>query len=203
MTSIEVQPFPTSQTSANSGASKRVISNGHQAVLDSESDEFEELDFGLSAPKVKIPTYTGRPSRRIGFDEPELRRPPKESKKSGKRPFSKLMETAQKSLDIEREILKHKADLEKDDDLAAPVATTLDKDTLKQAINDDEDSDKADRLYKAMQRTNEVQVQTAYHFFEDTPKLTLLQHFPQQSLPDHGWTACFEGGLPCSLFIRC
>jgi hypothetical protein len=88
MASFETLPPPTSQTSANSGASKRVLSHGKQVVLnsDSDSDSMEELDFGIPAPKPSIPTYTGRPTRsRLTIEEPELRRPPKSARSIGKR----------------------------------------------------------------------------------------------------------------------
>lgn len=160
---------------------------------DSDSDSMGELDFGLPASQPKIPTHTGRSTRRTGFEEPELRRPPKSNRKNGKRPFSQLLETAQKSLDTERQIQEHKAALEKAEEQVAPVASALDKNALKQAIRDDTDPDQADRLLKAMQRTNEVQAQTTYHFFEDTHGGSSLLPFPQRSLPDHSWTACFEG----------
>ncbi|XPS72097.1 hypothetical protein M3J09_004267 [Ascochyta lentis] len=194
MTSTETLPLNTSQTSANSATTKRVLSHGQHVVLnsDSDSDSLEELNFGLPAPKLKVPTHTARPSRRIGLDEPELRRPPKEGRRNTKRPFSQLMETAQKNLDAEREIQERKADLERVEEQTASLTTTLDENTLKQAINDAERPDQADRLFKAMQRTNETQAQTAYHFFEDIHHPSLKQPFPQQSLPDHGWAACFE-----------
>ncbi|KAJ4364223.1 hypothetical protein N0V95_000845 [Ascochyta clinopodiicola] len=194
VTSVETLPLSTSQTSTTSGATKRVLSHGQHVVLnsDSDSDSMAELDFGLPAPKTKIPTQTGRSTRRTGFDEQELRRPPKKGSKSVKRPFSQLIEAAQKNMDAEREIQERKADLERVEEQTAPVATTLDKDTLEQAINDAEDPDQADRLFKAMQRTNQVRVQAAYHFFGDTHHLSLTSPFPQQSLPDQGWTACFE-----------
>lgn len=195
MTSIETLPPNTSQTSANSGASKRITSNGRQVVLnsDSDSDSMGELDFGIPAPKPKPQTFTSRSSRRLVIDEPELRKPPKSAKNSNKRSFHQLLEAAQKNLDTERTIQERKADLEQADEQPAPVATSIDKTTLKQAIQDGQDSDQADRLYKAMQRTNEVQAQTAYHFFEYAPSLALVPPFPQHSLPDHGWTACFQG----------
>lgn len=200
MASIETLPPTTSQTSANSGASKRVLSHGQQVVLnsDSDSDSMEELDFGLPAPKpLKIPTYTGRTTRRTAFeDEPELRRPPKAARNNGKRSFNQLMETAQKNLDTERKIQERKAELAKvEEEESVPAATHLDKYTLKQAIQVGDDSDQADRLYKAMQRTNEVRAHTAYHFFEDTPNPSLVPLFPEKSLPDHGWTACFAGAF--------
>lgn len=205
MTSIETLPPNTSQTSAHSGASKRITSHGKQVVLnsDSDSDSMEELDFGLPKPKLelKAPTYTGRPTRRTNLDEPELRKPPREGRKDTKRPFSQLMATAQKNLDAERAIQEHKADLEKVDEEAAPIASALDKDTLKQAIQDGEDSDQADRLYKAMQRTDAVSAPTAYHFFEDIPNVSLISPFPQQSLPNHGWTTCFEGGYSYLIYV--
>lgn len=204
MTSRETLPPNTSQTSENSGPSKRVVSHGRQVVLnsdsDSDSDSMGELDFGLPAPKPKPVMHTGRTSRRTGLDEPELRKPPKsaKNKNTGKRSFNQLLETAQKNLDTERTIQERKADLDKVDEQPALAATNIDKSTLKHAMQDGDDSDQAERLYKAMQRTNEVQAHTAYHFFEDAPSLSLIPPFPQRSLPDHGWTACFEGTIGSS-----
>lgn len=102
---------------------------------------------------------------------------------------------------MERQIQKYKADLESVDEQTAPAASMLTKDTLQQAMNDEADPDQADRLYKAMQRTTRVQTESTYHFFEDTPGVALTPPFPQRSLPHHGWTACFEGTLPCALWL--
>ncbi|KAF1359940.1 hypothetical protein EJ07DRAFT_177807 [Lizonia empirigonia] len=198
MTSVETLPFSTSQTSINSGASKRALSHGQQVVLnsdsDSDSDSIEELDFGFPAPKLKIPAYTApaRSSRRTGVDEPELHRPPKEDRNNGKRSFSQLLETARRNLEMERQIQKYKADLESVDEQTAPAASTLTKYTLQQAMNDEADPDQADRLYKAMQRTTRVQTESTYYFFENTPGVALIPPFPQRSLSHHGWTACFD-----------
>lgn len=198
-TSIEtVLPNP-SQTSVNSGASKRVMSHGQQVVLnsDSDSDSMGELDFGLPTPKLKVPTYSGRPTRsRVLLEEPELRRPSKATRSTGKRSFNRLMETAQKNIDTEKRIQERKADLERVVEQPTSVNLNLDKHALKQAIQDEEGSDQADRLYKAMQRTNEAHTHTAYHFFEHQPDISIVPTFPLQSLHDHGWTACLEGNLP-------
>ncbi|KAH6618728.1 hypothetical protein C7974DRAFT_36034 [Boeremia exigua] len=193
MTSIETPPN-TSQISANSGASKRVLSHGQQVVLnsDSDSDSLGDLDFGLPAPKPKTPTQPSRPSRRTGFDAPELRRPPKSARNNGARSFNQLMETTQKNLVTERKIQEGKAHLDKVDEHPALLPANLDKETLKHAIQDSDDSDHAGRLLKAMQRTNETQAQTAYHFFEDTPSMLLPTPFPEQILPAHAWTTCFK-----------
>ncbi|KAJ4988800.1 hypothetical protein SVAN01_05777 [Stagonosporopsis vannaccii] len=192
--SVETLLPNTSQTSASSGPSKRVLSGGRQVVLnsDSDSDSMGDIDFGLPAPKPKPAMHSGRPNRRIAVDEPGLRKPPKPAKATGKRSFNQLLETAQKNLDTERTIREQKASLDKVHEQPAPVATSLDRSTLKHAIQDDEDSDQADRLYKAVQRTNEAQVQAAYHFFEHAPSQSLIPPFPKRSLPDHGWTICFE-----------
>lgn len=198
MTSTETLPPNTSQTSANSGASKRIVSGGQHVVLnsDSDSDSMGELNFGLPTPKPQAPTYTGRPTRsKMSLDEPGLRKPPKSAKNTGKRFFNRLMETAQKNIDTEKKIQEHKADLEKIIEEPKSIPASIDKDALKQAIRDEEGSDQADRLYKAMQRTNEVHMQTAYHFFDHDPELSLRPSFPHRCLPDHGWVACFEGTL--------
>ncbi|KAG9199524.1 hypothetical protein G6514_008382 [Epicoccum nigrum] len=206
MASVETLPPPTSQTSANSGASKRVLSHGKQVVLnsDSDSDSMEELDFGVPAPKPSIPTYTGRPTRsRLAVEEPELRRPLKSARGTGKRASNKLLETAQRNIETERKIQestealeRSRADLNKIHEQPILATTNIDKDTLKHALQDGNDSDGADRLYKAVQRTNEAQAQTAYYFFDRPPDLSMLPPFPHQSLPDQGWTVCFEGMYP-------
>ncbi|KAF3008760.1 hypothetical protein E8E13_010161 [Curvularia kusanoi] len=202
VTSIETPLLVASQTSANSGASKRVLSHGKQVVLnsDSDSDSMGELDFGVPAPKPTVPTHTGRPTRsRIAVEEPELRRPSKSARSSGKRSVNKLMETAQKNIETERKIQestevleRSRADLTRIHEQPPSASVTLDKNALKHAIQDDDDSDGADRLYKAVQRTNEAQPQAVYHFFDHATDLSLIPPFPHQSLPDHGWTASFE-----------
>jgi hypothetical protein len=203
ITSIETLLPTTSQTSANSRASRRVLSNGKEAVLnsDSDSDFLEELDFkvGPLEPKLpRIPAYTGRTTRRATFeDEPELRRPPKAVRSNGKRSFNQLIETAQKNLDTERKIQERKAELAKGEgeEQQASAMTDMDKDALKEAIQAGDDSDQADRLYMAMRRTNEVRALAAYHFFGDTPLLSPEPPFPERRLPDHGWAACFESAF--------
>ncbi|KAF3048299.1 hypothetical protein E8E12_011650 [Didymella heteroderae] len=200
MTSIETLPPTTSQTSATSRASKRVLSNGREAVLnsDSDSDSLGELEFNVGPPAPKpprIPTHTGRTTRRTAFeDEPELRRPPQAVRNNGKRSFNQLMETAQKNLDTERKIQERKAELAKieDEEERGSATADMNRDTLKQAIQAGDDSDQADRLYTAMRRTNEGRALTAYHFFEDAPSLSLISPFPERRLPDQGWTACFK-----------
>jgi hypothetical protein len=43
-----------------------------------------------------------------------------------------------------------------------------------------------------MQRTSDVKVDAAYHFFEHA-SAPIQPRFPLHSLPEHGWTASFEG----------
>jgi hypothetical protein len=191
--------FTASQTSVHSGASKRVVSNGEQVVLnsDSDSDSLPDLDWGLPTPKVEVtvPTYSTRPRPALQNDKDGLRKPPPKKTQGAKRPFNLLMETAQKHMDAEREITEHKAGLDSANDEPVIPTITINKDLLKHVVGDgdeEEDDDKAERLYAAMQRTSDVKVDVAYHFFEHA-SAPVQPRFPLHSLPSHGWTASFEG----------
>jgi hypothetical protein len=192
--------FSASQTSAHSAASKRVVSNGEQVVLnsDSDSDSLPDLDWGLPTPKVDVtpaPTYSTRARPALRNDKDGLRKPPPKKALSAKRPFSLLMETAQKHMDVEREIAQHKAGLDSANDEPVIPTISIDIDLLKHVVGDgdaEEDNDKADRLYAAMQRTSDVKVDAAYYFFEHA-SAPIQPRFPLNGLPEHGWTASFEG----------
>jgi hypothetical protein len=198
--SADAPPFNPSQTSAHSGASRRVTSNGQQVVLnsDSDSDSLPDLDFGVPTPKPKMPTttiatYTTR-SKRIFDDEDDdgLRKP---VKKPGaeKRTFDALVKTAQKNLETERIIQEHKAALEKSSEEPATTKITMNEETLGQVVDDEDDPNKAHRLFQAMQRTNATQMESTFHFFKDTSdSISVRTKFPIGSLPEHRWTSNFE-----------
>ena len=203
-TTTAADSFSASQTSAHSAASKRVVSNGEQVVLnsDSDSDSLPDLDWGLPAPKVDVtaPTYSTRSKPALRNDKDGLRKPPPKKTQSAKRPFSLLLETAQRHMSVEREIAEHKAGLDSANDEPVIPSITINKDLLKHVVGDgnEEDEDKADRLYAAMQRTGDVKVDVDYHFFEHA-SAPIQPRFPLGSLPNHAWTASFEG--VCTLHL--
>ncbi|KAL5118977.1 hypothetical protein ACEQ8H_003106 [Pleosporales sp. CAS-2024a] len=189
--------LPTaSQTSVNSGGSKRIVSNGEQVVLNSDSDQDSlldfELNFGASTASFKIVAPASRPKRTPQHDQDGLRKPGKKVKSTKDR-FDRLLQTAQKTSELERIIMERKADLDKTADESAVSAFVLDKDALEHAVQDDDDPEKADRLYLAMQRTNATHVEHAFHFFGDAAaSLETKTLFPASCLPAHRWTASFR-----------
>jgi hypothetical protein len=172
-------------------------------VLDSDdSDSLPDLDFGELLPRPKpnpkpslsTTTITTR-SKRLSDDEEEGLCRPVKKQKSSNRALKKLVETAQKNLETERTIEEHKAAL--DEALEEPVAarSTIDEAMLGQVIQDDEeDPGKAHRLFQAMQRTNAIQTESTFYFFEDmSDSISVRTRFPISSLPDHRWAGNFRG----------
>ncbi|KAF2829752.1 hypothetical protein CC86DRAFT_403093 [Ophiobolus disseminans] len=194
--SADPQPPPASQTSANSGASRRIVSNGEQVVLnsDSDTDSLPDLDWGLpttsSKTKTVAPPPTTRSKRTTEYDNDGLRKPEKKPR-SKKRTFDRVFETAQKHKELERVITEHKAHLNNHEEAAAEFVFS--EDALGQAVQNDDDPEQAHRLYLAMQRTSATQEKNVYHFFRDTSDSIAVQsRFPAHSLPDHRWTASFR-----------
>ncbi|KAF1851842.1 uncharacterized protein K460DRAFT_401845 [Cucurbitaria berberidis CBS 394.84] len=195
-TSTEAAPPQPSQNSVNSGASRRIVSNGEQIVLnsDSDSDSLPDLDWGDSKPSFKVSTTTTRSKRTADEVDGDLRRPPKKEK-SKEQSFSLLLESAHKNIETEQRIKEHKAVLEEDLEDTPKANLAINEDILGQAVQDDDDDpEKAHRLFLAMQRTNATQLQSVYYFFEDTSDSTPVQHhkFPYDSLPKQRWASSFQ-----------
>lgn len=194
-TGPDAQPPTTSQTSINSGVSKRIVSNGEQVVLnsDSDSDSLPELDFGGLATGFKTVTPVTRSKRATQHDDDALRKPEKKVK-SKKHHFDHVVETAQKTRELERVINEHKADLENEPEEVPSTTFMFDEDALVQAVHDDDDPDKAHRLFLAMQRTNATHAESVFHLFNNTSKSSAaLPKFPADCLPEQRWTTSFRG----------
>jgi hypothetical protein len=147
-----------------------------------------------------VTAYATRSKPTPRHNDDGLRKPPPKKNHGAKRPFSLLMETAQKHMEVEREIAEHKAHLDSANDEPSISTVTINKDLLKHAVGDgdDDEEDKADRLYAAMQRTSDVKVHVAYQFFEPV-SASVRPRFPLHSLPEHGWTTSFEGVCPARI----
>lgn len=194
-TDADAQPLPTSQTSANSGASKRIVSKGEQVVLnsDSDTDSLPDLDWGQPTTSLKTVTPPTRSKRTTETDDDGLRKPERK-RESKKRPFDQVLETAQKNRELEQRIIEHKADFDKVVEEAPSTEFRFDEDALGKAIEDDDDPDKAHRLFLALQRTNATQEEKVYHFFRDTSdSIAAGPRFPLHTLPEHRWTSSFRG----------
>ncbi|KAF2027504.1 hypothetical protein EK21DRAFT_102465 [Setomelanomma holmii] len=169
-TPANAQPPTTSQTSANSGASKRVVSNGEQVVLNSDSDDdsLPDLDWGQPTTSLNTATPTTRSKRTTQHDDDDGLHKPERKRGSKKRPFDQVLDTVQKNKEIEQRIVEHKADFERVEKHVPVTYFALNEAALGKAIEDGHDPDKAHRLLLAMQRTNATQVESVYHLFRDT-----------------------------------
>ncbi|KAH7398938.1 hypothetical protein DE146DRAFT_678036 [Phaeosphaeria sp. MPI-PUGE-AT-0046c] len=188
--SPDAQPPTTSQSSVNSGASKRVVSNGEQVVLnsDSDTDSLPELDFGVLTASFKTVTPTTRSKRTTEHEDDGLRKPEKRAK-SRSRHFDQVIQTAKKGREVEQLVAEHKADLENTSNGATSADFVFNEDALGQVVQNDEDPDQAHRLFLAMQRTNATHVERVYHFFDPSQiSPTASSDFPVRSLPEHRWT---------------
>jgi hypothetical protein len=200
-TSPDAQPPPASQASANSGTSKRIVSNGEQVVLnsdsDSDNDSLIDIDWGVPTTAIKQVAPTTRSKRTTGSDEDGLRKPEKKPN-SKKRAFDHVFESAQKNREIEQLIVEHKAGLERKDDKATEFV--FNEDALGQAIRDDDDPEQAHRLFLAMQRTHATREENVFHFFHDTSDSIAVQsRFPASSLPQQRWASSFRGAKIVSI----
>ncbi|OAG25434.1 hypothetical protein CC77DRAFT_322054 [Alternaria alternata] len=196
--SADAPPFNPSQTSANSGTSRRIESNGQQMVLNSDSDDdsLPDLDFGIPVTKVKaLTTMTTTHSKRISEDQVDGLRKPVKKAKGDRINFSALVQTAQKNRETERQILEHKTALETPLEIPVNASITINEETLGQVVDDDDDPEKAHRLFQAMQRTNATQLESTFHFFKDNSdsnSIPMRAAFPIRSLPNHRWVSNFE-----------
>ncbi|RYO11367.1 hypothetical protein AA0121_g9939 [Alternaria tenuissima] len=197
--SADAPPFNPSQTSANSGTSRRIESNGQQMVLNSDSDDdsLPDLDFGIPVTKVKaLTTMTTTRSKRTSEDQVDGLRKPVKKAKGDRINFSALVQTAQKNRETERQILEHKTALETPLEIPVNASITINEETLGQVVDDDDDDpEKAHRLFQAMQRTNATQLESTFHFFKDNSdsnSIPMRAAFPIRSLPNHRWVSNFE-----------
>ncbi|CAN9475547.1 unnamed protein product [Alternaria alternata] len=196
--SADAPPFNPSQTSANSGTSRRIESNGQQMVLNSDSDDdsLPDLDFGIPVTKVKaLTTMTTTRSKRTSEDQVHGLRKPVKKAKGDRINFSALVQTAQKNRETERQILEHKTALETPLEIPVNASITINEETLGQVVDDDDDPEKAHRLFQAMQRTNATQLESTFHFFKDNSdsnSIPMRAAFPIRSLPNHRWVSNFE-----------
>ncbi|KAF1916826.1 hypothetical protein BDU57DRAFT_539079 [Ampelomyces quisqualis] len=179
--SPDAQPPSTSQTSVTSATSKRVISNGEQVVRDSDSDSdsLKELDFGGTNVtfKTTLAPIT-RSKRTTDYDDDGLRRPERRVR-SKKQQYDKVIQAAQRSRELERIITEHKVNLENDMEETATSELVINEDALGQAVQDDDDPDRAHRLLLAMQRTDATHVDSVFHFFHgSSPPAQIRPTFP-------------------------
>ncbi|KAE8848049.1 hypothetical protein PTNB85_01892 [Pyrenophora teres f. teres] len=183
-----------------SAASRRIISHGQQVVLNSDSDDDSllDVDFGLGAssakptPKPKTTVITTRSKRKSEDEDEELRKPEKKPK-ADKLRFDTFIQTVQQKLETEQRIKERKAALEEADEEPINNTTAITEDALGQVVQDDDDPDKAHRLFLAMQRTNAMQMQSTFHFFSDpSDSIPVLSKFPARSLPGQRWASSLK-----------
>jgi hypothetical protein len=164
---------------------------------DSDTDSLPDLDFGEPTPKFKPSVTITTRSKRASEDEEDGLRKPVKKPRSDQRTFDALVKSAQKNLETERKIKEHKAALDQSLEAPATANVALNEETLGQVVQDDEDDpEKAHRLFQAMQRTNATQMESTFHFFQDTSdSIPVRTRFPINSLPNHRWASNLEGRL--------
>ncbi|RMZ74340.1 2-isopropylmalate synthase [Pyrenophora seminiperda CCB06] len=197
---IDALPFTPSQTSAHSAASRRITSNGQQVVLNSDSDDdsLQDVDFGLGTPNARItpkPTITTIDSRskRKSDDEDDGLRMPEKKSKGDKHKFDTFLQTVQQKIETEQRIKEHKAVLEAADEEPMNNVVAITEDTFGQVVQDEDDPDKAHRLFLAMQRTSATQTQSTFHFFGDpVHSISPMSKFPVMGLPHQRWLSLLE-----------
>ncbi|KAI0581610.1 hypothetical protein TUN199_04546 [Pyrenophora tritici-repentis] len=123
--SLDPTALKSSETSAHSATSRRIISHGQQVVLNSDSDDDSllDVDFGLGAkptPKPTTTVITTRSKRRSEDEDEQLRKPEKKSKVD-KHKFETFIQTVQQKLETEQRIKERKAALEEADEEPIPV----------------------------------------------------------------------------------
>ncbi|KAJ4356062.1 uncharacterized protein N0V89_004089 [Didymosphaeria variabile] len=187
------------QSSGNStNASKRTFSGGKPVVLNSDSDsdsltDLEELWNAepISKPKAGTREATagkGEESKRSG-----LPRPPKRLKDD--KAFKRLVQAAQRNAEMEQDIAKAQAELDKPLREDSPErGLKISEEMVAGALHDEDDPEKAKKLYLAMQRTNAFQVECAFHFFdrESDDDSALDLPFPLESLSYPRMVSKFE-----------
>lgn len=166
-------------------------------VLNSDSDDndsLQSLDFGEVQPKsTSISKHVVGRSRISPEDVvEELHRPAKKGKAS-KKAFSVVVETARKNAETERRIQEHKQELDWSFEDSPLEKEAISEERLAQVVQDDEDPEKAHRLYLAMQRTSTAQTESFYHFFQATSDSIFVQRrFPSEKLPKTRWASNFD-----------
>jgi hypothetical protein len=171
-----------------------VLSEGEPMVLNSDSDS--DLD-SLSELEWSEPEATLKASKSKGKKEAQgsaLRKPLPARKEAD---FGLFVQKAQQHAEKGRKIAQVKADLEEPiADPIPPAEADISEEVLASAVHDEEDPDKARRLYLAMQRTNALHSECVYHFFDGSQdSVAKGPSFPINSLPDHRWTSSFQGWL--------
>lgn len=190
MDTLPSRPPHSSGNSTNT--SKRVFSDGQPVVLnsDSDSDSLSDLDEILLGPSFKPKASTMVPlnaSKNGG-----LRKPPKRPRDDGA--FKRLVQAAHKNAETDRHIAEVQETLDKPTEETLESNLQINEDLIANTVHDDDDPEKAKRLYAAMQRTNALHVDCVFHLFgQGSDRKRNNVSFPMKSLPQHAWTSSFEG----------
>ncbi|KAF1993341.1 hypothetical protein P154DRAFT_527821 [Amniculicola lignicola CBS 123094] len=198
------QPPATSQSSNNSNNSKRIVSNGEEMVLnsdsDSDSDILPEIDLGFkAAPSRTTATRalrSGVTSKSVPYIQVDASglRMPSTKLKAPKPSLAHLVRSVEANEAAEQRIAAVKADLEKPAESTLPDEE-INEEFLAGVVGGGEDGDKARRLYLALKRTNAASLHTTFHFLGQNPPVPSrrdAKRFPVDSLPNHGWVSIFE-----------
>ncbi|KAL5387673.1 hypothetical protein DPSP01_003469 [Paraphaeosphaeria sporulosa] len=161
------------QSSGNStNASKRTFSRGNPVVLnsDSDTDSLTDLEDLLDYRPARSKAVTRAAAVWTRGDPEALALPQPPKRKKDDHAFKRLVQAAKKNAQREQEIAQAQAELDKPLRQESPQrGLKLSENTVADVVHDEDDPDKAKKLYLAMQRTNAFQVDCVFHFFNQRP----------------------------------
>lgn len=188
------------QSSAQSG--KRIFSQGQPVVLNSDSesdlsdldDRFEEIKNG---PKPRVTAPRSPERDRVKAGGYVLSRPPKRRRDDGI--FRHLVQSDDENAEMERQIAEAQAEMDRPLRAETPDDhLVISEEMVAGALKGDDDPEKAKKIYLAMQRTNALQVDCAFHFFvhhSNAQSPTSLS-FPKDLLLQRKSMSMFKGANP-------
>jgi hypothetical protein len=163
---------------------------------DSDSDSLPDLDDLLDSQLVAKTRAATRTAPVRNKEEPKAHGLPPPSKRSkDDKAFKRLVQAAQRHAQMEQEIAEAQAELDKplreDSPERDPI---ISEKMVADAVNGEDDPDKAKKLYLAMQRTSAFQVDCVFHFFNQEPDHS-QKPFPIERLEPFHMVSTFQGKI--------
>ena len=172
-------------------------------VLNSDSDsDLSDLDDGFEKREIRPMSKASAPwtQERSRVEGYVLSRPPKRRRDDGA--FRHLVRSGDENAEMERQIAEAQAEMERPLRAETPIDhLTISEEMLAGALKDDPDPERAKKIYTAMQRTNALHVDCAFHLFGHNPEtspssMPSIPPFPTNILPQCRSLSMFQGPNP-------
>ncbi|KAL9078966.1 MAG: hypothetical protein Q9157_002109 [Trypethelium eluteriae] len=225
-TTISSQTPPPSSARRITSSGEVVVKNSDSEDGDSDSslEDIDELVARKKATSVlasfqgpsntqssgkfnsHLPTRSTKPTSKLNHRttaEPESQRSYKFNLRSLVNQFDtdtaskERIERAKNALDAENEKAKKDEDTRKRVKVAgASENGVIDESSFTSVVNGSDGEEDPQRVMAAMRRTEALQQDLMWHFFNDEPKpLPKRQPFPVQALPETGWMTALKGSF--------